>query len=217
MEDKNPQKLKIGITGGIGCGQTLVARILHEKYGAEMISLDKAGRTAIEDNLQVQQQLRKAFGDEYFDAAGHLLRARLAQLVFSDATQRNKLNRIVHPVMLQIAFEEMTAALRRPSRAPYIILDAALLYELQLEKQMDRVVVVTAPLAQRLQRIMARDGLSPEQAQQRIDSQWPLEEKVRRADYVLDNDDTMEALMKKVDHLHRWIMRQIKIVHDGAK
>ncbi|MBN2357128.1 dephospho-CoA kinase, partial [candidate division KSB1 bacterium] len=103
----------------------------------------------------------------------------------------------------------------RPSRAPYVALDAALIYELHIENQLDKIIVVTAPLQQRLQRIMERDGLSQEQAQMRIAGQWPLEEKAQRADYVIHNDSTPTALTKKVKNLHNWIMAAAQMRGNG--
>ncbi|MBN2356326.1 dephospho-CoA kinase, partial [candidate division KSB1 bacterium] len=105
------EKLKIGITGGIGCGQSSVVKLLQDNHGAPVVSMDQAGRDAVEEHLEVRRQLRRAFGDSFFDADGNLHRARLAQLIFSDPAQRQKLNDIVHPVMLQIVWEELAAAM----------------------------------------------------------------------------------------------------------
>ena len=199
--------LRTGLTGVIGCGKSLAAHILCEDYGVPVIDMDAAGRTAVEQK-EVLRQLRYAFGPAVFNDNGVLDRRALGGIVFADEAQRRKLNAIVHPAMLAIVEQRMRHAARISTNTPYLIVDAALIFELGFEKKLDCVVTVFAPLELCLYRTMTRDHLTRRQAQQRFAAQLPQEVKCKRADYVLDNSGTPEDLAARVAELHRWLLKR---------
>jgi dephospho-CoA kinase len=200
-------KLRVGITGCIGSGKSLVAQILKE-YGAVIVDMDEAGRWAVEHNEPVRLELRKTFGDVFFDEQGGLQRKKLASLVFTDHLLLRKLNLIVHPIMLNRVQELVKAAEIESPLAPYSVVDSALIFELHFEEKLDRIVTVSAPLKICIQRAQSRMGLSHAEVLKRFRSQLSDEEKKRRADYIIENIGSIESLRNKVGELHQWLLRQ---------
>ena len=194
----------IGLTGTLGSGKTAVASMLRDK-GACVVDMDAAGKWAVEENEEVQRRLRKAFGDAIYDEKNTLKRRTLGEIVFANADALKTLNVIVHPVMLQRARQLITNA-QQDSSCRYVVVDAALLLELEFHNECDVVVTVSAPLEECLERAQASKGLSREQALQRMQSQLPQDAKVRRADYVIKKDSTLQSLGTRVDELHRWLL-----------
>lgn len=191
----------IGLTGGIGCGKTEVAKIF-QRLGAKIIDADAIGREVVENNPAVLQEIAEAFGQRFIDTEGKLKRKELGRFVFADEEKKNRLNRIVHPHLLKRIREEIRAA--KDAGSKIIVVDAALIYETGLEKIFDKVVVVQAALEKRLERIRARDGLTDDEIRHRIRSQMPLEEKVRRADIAIANDGSLHALAHETEKIfHR--------------
>jgi dephospho-CoA kinase len=201
------KRLLVGITGGMGCGQSLAAELLHARSQAPLVSMDEAGRQAADD-VEVKNNLRQAFGDAFFSADGRLDRKALGSLIFADEIKRQLLNRIIHPVMLRIVRRELAKADRLEGSFCYVLLDGALIYELDMAAELDLVVVVTAPESSRIARLVARDRFSKEEIRTRMASQWPLPEKVHRADYHIDNSGSKEELSHQIDILHEWLVKK---------
>jgi len=201
------KKLQVGITGGMGCGQSLVAGLLHERYQAPLVSMDEAGRRAAE-KWDVKKNLRQTFGDNFYSTDGRLDRQGLGLLIFTDESKRLLLNRIIHPAMLRLVRQELAEASRLAGYCRYVLLDGALIYELDVAKELDVVVVVSAPENARIARIMARNRFSESEIRRRMASQWPLDDKVERADYLIDNAGSIESLSIQVDALHEWLVRR---------
>lgn len=193
----------------IGCGKSQAARLLHAAWGIPVIDMDQAGRAAVE-RPAVRRQLAATFGPAILTAAGTLDRRALGRIVFADAAARQRLNAIVHPAMLAIVRRQMRQT-SRTSAAPYLLVDAALLYELGFERELDCVVTVYAPAELCLQRTMARDGLSRSEAEQRTAAQMPQKEKCRRADYVLDNSGDLSELELRTAALHAWLLQRTAV------
>lgn len=189
----------IGLTGGIGSGKTIVAGFLRE-MGAVVIDADRVGRDVVEGSKEIRESIRLAFGDRFFDSDGNLRRQELGRFVFSDESRKRKLNDIVHPVLWERIRGQIQAALQQ--NPPLVVVDAALIFETELDKEMDEVVVVDASREIRIRRVRERDRLSDEEIEYRMSVQWPTEEKVRRADHVLINDGTMEKLKMEVRRLY---------------
>jgi dephospho-CoA kinase len=190
--------MRVGLTGGVGSGATQAAKRLATK-GVAVVSGDEAGHIAL-TFPEVQNSLRERFGQKIFTSEGEINRPTLGEIVFADAEALNELNRIVHPVLLDILTDEVR---HLELQSGVVVVDAALLYEWGLSGFFHRMIVVEAPLEARLQRTMARDGLSEEQARQRLAAQWPLEKKIERADFVIHNGGTLEELYWQVDQV--WI------------
>lgn len=200
-------RLVVGLTGTLGSGKSTVAQLLAER-GASIVDMDEAGRWAVGYNERVQHAIRKTFGDSVFDDAGRLKRRALGDIVFSDHKALTQLNKIVHPAMLErVRF--LVDKEKNAGDSLYIIVDAALIFELEFEQECDLTVCVTASLEQRLERAGQRN-FSRQQALDRIHSQIPQHEKAARSDYVLKNDTTLETLQKRVKELHLWLLQKIK-------
>lgn len=189
--------LRIGITGGIGSGKSTVCQ-LFGLLGIPVYFADDRAKWLMAHDPTVRAQLVEAFGPQAFDAAGQLNRAHLSDVVFNDAARLAVLNGIVHPAVRRDGLEWEAGH----SNVPYTLREAALLYESGSYTTLDRVIVVTAPEALRIQRVMTRDGLTAEQVKARIDKQWPEAEKVRRAHHVIVNDG-QHGLIRQVLRIHR--------------
>ncbi len=202
-----------GVTGGIGSGKSTVCRFLRD-CGVPIIEADALARDLTNRLPQIRAALSRAFGPGIYTREGHLDKAKLSAIVFSEAETRAKVNRIIHPHVLDHIHAE--AARLAEAGHELVGVEAALIYEASMETTLDAVVVVTAPAHQRARRIAARDGLDPLAIEQRMQAQMPAEEKAARADYVLENDGDLEALQKKVQALHRWLQQRAEAKRANA-
>jgi dephospho-CoA kinase len=189
---------RIGLTGNIGSGKSSVAKLLVEK-GAALIDADKIA-TEVTCDPAVLEQIGTQLGQDLI-SDGQLDRAKTATLVFNNPEARKILNAIVHPLVRQKSEAQMRVLTLSDSPPPIILQDIPLLYENNLQDQFDAVVVVYAPLATRLARVQERNNMSEEEFYARDKAQLPLEEKVKRADYVVDNSGDLEALQEQVNLL----------------
>ena len=180
-----------GLTGGIGSGKSAVAKALRAR-GLPVVNADELAREAVAPGSPALQQIAARFGADMLTAQGELDRARLGERVFSDRDERAALDAIVHPEVRRLAGEHF--ARLEQQGAKLACYEVPLLYEVGLERVYQPVVVVTAPLAVRKARLAVRDGFSEAQIEARIAAQMPLEEKARRADYVIDNGGSLAEL-----------------------
>ena len=185
-----------GLTGGIGSGKSEVAKRLLER-GLPLVNADQLARLAVVPGSPGLAQIARHFGSEVVSVTGELDRARLAQRVFSDVAARRALDAIVHPIVRRLAAEHFQAIAERGE--PLGCYEVPLLYEVGLERTLSPVVVVNGPMQLIRARLRARDGLTDAQIDARIAAQMPLDEKVRRADYVIENDGTLTQLRERAD------------------
>ena len=191
--------LRIGITGGIGSGKSIVSRLFHA-LGVPIYDADTRARWVMENDAELRQQLIGAFGPATYDAAGRLNRPVLAGTVFNNPALLTQLNGLVHP-HVGTDFERWAVAQARAGHA-YVLKEAALLFEAGSYKQLDRVITVFAPLAVRTARVLRRDPhRSAADVEAIMAKQLSEKEKVARADYVLTNDDVL-PLLPQVLALH---------------
>jgi dephospho-CoA kinase len=191
-----------GLTGGIGSGKSSVAERFRAR-GVPIIDADALAREVVKPGSEGLAEIVATFGEEMVDDEGALRRPRLAQKVFADPAERKKLEAITHPLVRRLAqarFAELQA--RGEALAGY---EVPLFYEVGLDREIAPVVVVTARPEQQLERAMRRDGATPNAILARIAAQIPLEEKARRADFVVDNSgspsETMAAADRVLDEL----------------
>lgn len=185
----------IGITGPIGSGKSLVASELA-LLGAYVIDMDIVARELVEPGMPALYEIRDAFGPEYILEQGTLNRRALGELVFSDPEALLRLNRVMFPKLLEAVKEKLDEI---SGQYRLIVIDAAILYQAGLDKLADKVIAVTAEKKIRLARIMERNRLSYEEAVERITGQGDLDEIAEcRADLIIDNSGTPQALQKKV-------------------
>lgn len=187
----------ICLTGGIGSGKSRVAALLRQ-LGAAVISADEVARELSRPGTDVHRAIVAAFGPDVVAADGTLDRRALGRRVFADPEARRCLEGITHPAIRK-EMEQRLAALRAaPDPPPAVVLEIPLLFETGGRYPCDQVWVVYAPEEVRVARVMARDGLSRDEVLARMRAQWPLEEKVRRADVVIDNGGPWEDAERQV-------------------
>ncbi len=191
----------IGLTGGIGSGKTTVGRFFND-FDIPVYIADNEAKRLMLHNKDIRQEVEKLLGSEAY-AGGLLNRKYIANRVFKDQSLLNALNTIVHPVV-QKDFEQWHLT----QDAPYVIKEAAILIENEGYKKCDYTILVTAPRAQRIKRVMARDNISQESVVQRIAAQWSDFKKMAYADAVVENiilTDTDKVIQKLHIHLLRRI------------
>jgi len=194
----------VGLSGGIGTGKSTVAALWAE-LGAVVIDADAIVHELQAPGGPLLEPIRAAFGDGVFDSEGNLDRAALAERVFSVPAERERLNAIVHPAVRAEMARRVEAA--RADDAPLVILDIPLLFEAVRSGRppgysFDTRVLVYAPRDLQVERTVARDGCSPEQAEQRIAAQMPIEEKRALADAVIENTGSVANTRAQVVALH---------------
>lgn len=189
----------IGLTGGIASGKSAVAQMLQER-GAVIVDADVLAREAVEPGTPGLAAIRARFGDAVIDASGRLDRPALASVVFADAEARADLNAIVHPRVRALAAERGAAALAADPDAVVVEVIPLLVESGRLDA-FDLIVVVDAPVESQRRRLMARNGLSREEADARIAAQASREQRLAAADVVIANDDGLDALERQVDAL----------------
>jgi dephospho-CoA kinase len=192
--------IEVGLTGGIASGKSVVSGMLAG-LGARVIDADELARQALVPGTDAYLRTVEAFGPGIVNPDGGINRPALGDIVFADEPKRRLLESIVHPAVF-----ELEAALVREiaGKEPgaVVVFDAALLIESGAYARMDRVVVVWCSLESQLKRLMERSGLSMEDAVRRVAAQMPLEEKKSRADFVIDNDGTLEYTRRQVEGLY---------------
>ncbi len=186
--------LKIGLTGGIGSGKTAVAGIFRV-LGIPVFNADKEARMLMENDDELVADIRQLFGEESY-INNRLNRTYIANIVFADAFNLEQLNAIVHPATIATAERWM-----QNQSAPYAIKEAAILFESGSAAHLDFVIGVHSPLPLRLQRVMQRDNVTPEEVMARIDRQMDESIKMKLCDFVIENDD-QHLLIPQVLKLH---------------
>ncbi|HYS28802.1 MAG TPA: dephospho-CoA kinase [Candidatus Limnocylindria bacterium] len=189
----------LGLTGGLGSGKSTVSRMFAD-LGAEVIDADQLAREVVMPGKPALKEIVDTFGREFLRKDGMLDRPRLGHLIFGDPTARTWLNAITHPRIQSRMAEEISA---RESKDGILVLDIPLLYENRRTSIVEAVVVVWVDRATQIQRLVERDGLSEAEAQRRIAAQLSLDEKRKRADFVVNNTLTLEATREQVADVYR--------------
>jgi dephospho-CoA kinase len=166
---------------------------LLRTHGAVTFSADEAARAILTPGGAVLNRIAAAFGPAAMTPDGRLNRAEMGRIVFSDSDARERLNALTHPAIRRL-LEEQVASVADDLPGRLIVVEVPLLYEKGLESRYDQIIVVTASERVQAQRLRRRDGLSDQDIQGRLSAQWPVQDKAARADYVVDNNDGLEAL-----------------------
>lgn len=203
----------VGITGGIACGKTTVSDLL-EKKGAIPINADEIGHQLLKADSPVIDEMVDAFGKDILEESGDVSRKKLGAIVFKDKAARERLNSILHPLIIQ---RSRARARQLVTEAPtcIVLLDAPLLIEAGAYDTVDLIVVVTASPETQLRRTLERSiaqgrQLTETEIQARIDAQMPIAEKVKYADVVIENDSTLAELQRQVDRLWEALQRLVE-------
>lgn len=190
--------IKVGITGGIGSGKTTVCR-LFKVLGIPVYNADDAARKIMHTS-ELKEALTSEFGDIYI--GDDLNRDKLAKLVFNDPEKLAKLNRIVHPYVINDYLQW-----EKEQHAPFILRESAILFESGTNAGLHKIITVTAPEALRIKRAATRDSKNSEDIIAIINRQMPEEEKVKRSDFVICNDD-ITAVLPQVRNIYNELVKQ---------
>jgi dephospho-CoA kinase len=204
---QQPTAARVGITGGIGSGKSTVCRIFKDGLGIPIFYADIWAKHLLQSDPELKAGVRAIFGDQAYTPTGGYDRAFVAQQAFSDPHKLAALNALVHPAVEAESLkwhQEMAK-----TGAPYTIKEAALMLESGSHHHLDFLIVVTAPEALRIQRVVARDGITEEQVLARMKAQLPEAEKVAAADWVIVNDGERQ-LIPQVLEAHRTILEKFK-------
>jgi dephospho-CoA kinase len=188
----------VGLTGNIASGKSAVAARLAD-HGALVVDADVLAREAVEPGRPALAAIVGRWGPKVLRRDGALDRAALRRLVFADPAERAALDAIVHPAVGRLRNAAVETARRRGE--PLVICDIPLLFEAGLDRTVDIIVLVDAPVATRRARLIRDRALDPADADAMIAAQWPAERKRARADHIIENDGTLEDLDAKVDAL----------------
>ena len=193
--------LKIGITGGIGSGKTTVCKVF-ELLGVPVFYADDIAKSIMNTDSVLKDGIIRAFGEQSYSDQGELNRKHISAIVFNNPAELEKLNGLVHPAVFR-AFDQW---IMKHSNAAYVIKEAALLFESDSYKMCDLSILVVSPIESRIKRVQARDGISSEDVQLRIDRQFNDEQKMKLADYILMNDE-QQLLIPQIINLHTQFLK----------
>ena len=192
--------MKIGLTGGIASGKSCVSKMLSGLLECEHIDADEICRQLLEPHQEGWQEFTGAFGSEYLSDDGCINRPVLRNDLFASEKLRDKVNTIIHPIVKRVILSRMNQIVESGSGLK-VLVEVPLLYEVHWEDIFDIVVVVYADHETCLNRLMDRDGLNKATAAKELQSQWPLTEKVMKADHVIDNSGLLPDTNSQVEHL----------------
>jgi dephospho-CoA kinase len=188
--------LKIGLTGGIGCGKTTVAKIF-EQFSAPVIDADEIAHRLVAIGQPALAQIQQEYGSGVLNRDGSLNRELLRDIIFSDCKQKQKLESIIHPLVYQAIQSELERL-----NAPYCIICVPLLFETNMAHLVDRIMVIDCPVETQIERLVKRDNMTKERIQSIIDSQVSRAFRKAQADDLIDNSETDDRLAEEVKKLH---------------
>lgn len=197
-------KLRVGVTGGIGSGKSSVCKVFNA-LGIPVFEADEEARKITETDNHVRERLNEIAGTDLYNT-GSLNRKLLASLIFNNRDMLQEVNRLIHPVVFK-TFNEWALL----QDAPYVIMEAAILFESGGDKLVDKVVVVTAPDKERIERVTSRSGMSTREVSDRIRNQFTQKEISSRADYVISNGDS-DLILPAIIEIHENLIRRSKII-----
>lgn len=192
----------IGLTGGIASGKSTVSEIFKE-YGFPVIDADLGAREVVKKGSKGLQRIRAYFGEKVLFPDGTLNRSELGKEVFSDETKREALNQMLAQDIREWIEQQTKQALEEG--VPLVVLDIPLLFEAGYDQKTDKTMVVFVDEDIQLERLIQRNGMTREEALNRIHAQMPLKEKMTRADYLIDNNGTIKETKKQVED---WLQKQ---------
>jgi dephospho-CoA kinase len=194
--------LKIGITGGIGSGKTTVCKVF-ETLGIPVFYADTVAKSIMVDDPLLITGVKDAFGELSYFEDGKLNNKHIAGIVFSNPKELAKLNSMVHPAVFR-AFDNWVVGL--DNVAPYILKEAALLFESESYKMCDQSILVIAPHQLKLERVIERDQVTADQVMSRMDKQFSDEQKIKLADFILYNNESQSVISQVMD-LHQQFLK----------
>lgn len=193
--------LRVGLTGGMGSGKTLAASYFRE-FGAKVLDADQICRKLVEPGQPALKEISDMFGESVIDDSGRLDRKKLAEIVFNNPDKKKELENILHPRVFESEKEEYLRICEKDPNA-LVIVDAALLIESGNYKAMDRVIVVNTDEQNQIERVLDRSEWTREEVIARIRNQMPSSEKIKFADFVIENSSDKPHLRQKVKDIYK--------------
>ena len=190
----------VGLTGGIGSGKTTIANLFALHFSIPIYIADTKAKELVANNKQLQQEIVTLLGEEAF-VEGRYNTSFVAQEVFSNKEKLDKLNAIIHPYVQQDFLQW-----KQSQQAPYVIKEAAILFESGSYRDCDFIIMVTAPLEERIERVMLRDKIDRETVEKRIKNQWNDEKKIELSTFVIENRESYKNL-DKIEIIHSKIVK----------
>ena len=201
--------LVVGLTGGIVSGKSTVA-LMFKDLGAKIVDADKLGHSVILPHKPAWEKIVKIFGKDILQNDLTIDREKLGKIVFANQSLLKKLNDITHPEITKIIKKEIDSLKNKTYKQKKIlIIDAALIYEAKIDRLMDKIIVVYIDEDEQIKRLIKRNNLSKDEALQRIKSQMPMKEKVKMADYVIDNSNSLDKTKKQVEKIWKNLVSSI--------
>ena len=197
-----------GLTGGIASGKSTVAQMFRE-LGAEIVNADEVGHELLRASSLAYPEVVCRFGKQVVGTSGEIDRTLLGAIVFADPQALQDLNAILHPRIIE-AVEQRAAEYVRSNPSEIVLVDAALIFEAGIGARFQKVIVVWCRPEQQIERLTSKFGLPREDAERRIGSQMPLDEKTRRADFLIDNSGDLESTRKQVQEIFSELRRLTK-------
>ncbi|MBU4227776.1 dephospho-CoA kinase [bacterium] len=193
--------LIVGLTGGIVGGKSTVASMFRD-LGAKIINADILGHSVILPYKPAGKKIVKLFGEDILRNDLTIDREKLGKIVFTDQALLKKLNEITHPEIIKLIKKEINMARNKThNQEKILVIDAALIYEAKIDRLMDKIIVVYIDEDEQVKRLIERNNLSKDEASQRVKSQIPMKEKIKMADYVIDNNDTLDKTKEQVEKI----------------
>ncbi len=202
--------LKVGLTGGIGCGKSTVVNAFRV-LGVSIIDADQISKALVAAKSPALREISDLFGEEILLDNGELNRAKLKQIIFNDSQALDKLEKIIHPKVRQ-EIKRLIAELSKTS-IPYVVVDIPLLLEKNYKKMFERIVVVDCTMQQQIKRVAQRDQLDESAIQLIIDKQIDRKSRLKQATDILDNSGDIRSLKAQVEQLH---IKLLKLAEEGT-
>ena len=192
----------VGLTGGIGSGKTTIANLFATEFAIPIYIADTKAKELIAQDTHLQQEIKALLGEEAF-VEGKYNTAFVASIVFSTPEKLQALNQLIHPYVQQ-DFERW----REEQHSPYVIKESAILFESGSYKDCDYIITVTAPLEERIRRVMLRDKIDRKTVEKRIKNQWEEQKKIELSTFVIENNE-IDKNLDKIQKVHFKIMKMI--------
>ncbi|MFO7862687.1 MAG: dephospho-CoA kinase [Salinivirgaceae bacterium] len=194
---------KIGVTGGIGSGKTLICKVFKHRYNIPVFEADKEAKNLINTDKSLKEAIIKLLGEKSYTPQGKYNTKFVASVVFNSAEKLEKLNALVHHKVRKL-FDSWAGQ----QNAPYVLQEAAILIESGGYKQLDKLILVTAPESLRIKRVQERDKMTKEQVLQRMSKQLSDDKRLAFSQFIIENNDTT-SILAQVEKIH------IKITQNG--
>ncbi|MCS5588133.1 MAG: dephospho-CoA kinase [Porticoccaceae bacterium] len=204
------QRLRVGLTGGIGSGKSTVAKAFID-LGVKVVDADQGSRAVVKPKSKALESIRNHFKDKDIGEAilladGQLNRPLLREIVFSDPAQKRWLEQLLHPLIRDWIVSE----LQKTETSPYVILESPLLLETDQQQLVDGLLLIDVPTELQRQRASLRDGGSAEEIQSIMDTQMEREQRRQRADWIFDNSQSIDSIAPRVQELHQYFLNRAR-------